>query len=310
MIHHSWLFEGGILAATAIYLHGWFGAVPLSRLMYFVGGLAILWTAACSPLAMLDEDLLTAHMVQHLLIMLAAAPLVLLGAPGIVFWRVMPAPPLLRRIGALLAHPIFCWLAGTVTVIVWHVPVIFEAARKSSGLHAVECASFFAAGLLFWWPVVEPWPCRPRWPRWSIPLYLFFATMPCDALSAFLAFSGRLVYPHYLSVARPLGMTALQDQELAGALMWTVVTFAYLAPAAVLTVRLLSPAALNPDLETRAVRYQRPCPETDPQNPRERPVKHHHAGAQSEVIADLPDPQRHDGAAYNSGAQDPGERPV
>jgi len=249
MIHHSWLFEGGIIGATAIYLRGWwFRAVPPLRLFSFLAGLAILWVATCSPLAMLDEELLTAHMVQHLLIMVVAAPLVLLAAPGIVFSRVVPAHPPLRRIGALLAHPAFCWLAGTVTVMGWHLPVIFEAARSSAIWHALERASFFAAGLLFWWPVIQPWA---RWPRWSIPLYLLFATMPCDALSAFLAFSGRLVYPHYLSAARPLAMTALQDQELAGALMWTVVTFAYLAPAAVLTIRLLSPAGLNPDSGTQ-----------------------------------------------------------
>ena len=246
MMHHSRLFEGGVsialAAAAALYLRGWlFRAVSPWRLFSFLAGLAILWVVACSPLAMLDDELLTAHMVQHLLIMVAAAPLVLLGAPGIVFSRVAPVHPLLQRIGALLAHPAFCWLAGTVTVIAWHVPVVFEAARSTAVLHAIERASFFAAGLLFWWPVIQPWPSKPRWPRWSIPLYLLFATMPCDALSAFLAFSGRLVYPHYLSAARPLGMTAIQDQELAGALMWTVVTFAYLAPAAALTVRFLSP---------------------------------------------------------------------
>jgi cytochrome c oxidase assembly factor CtaG len=242
MAHHSWLFEGGIAAAAAIYLRGWwFRAVPPSRLLSFLAGLAVLWLAVCSPLAMLDEELLTAHMVQHLLIMLVAAPLVLLGAPGIVFSRAVPAHPLMRRAGALLAQPAFCWLAGTVTVIGWHIPVIFESARSSALWHTIECASFLIAGLLFWWPVVQPWPGKPRWPRWSMPLYLFFATMPCDALSAFLAFSGRLIYPHYRSDARHLGMTALQDQGLAGALMWTVVTFVYLAPAAVMTVRLLSP---------------------------------------------------------------------
>jgi cytochrome c oxidase assembly factor CtaG len=247
MVHHSGLFASGVsvalAAAAVLYLRGWLARVaPAWRLFSFLGGLAILWAAMCSPLAMLDEELLTAHMVQHLLIMLAAAPLVLIGAPGIVFARVVSAHSLVRRIGVLLAHPAFCWLAGTVTVIAWHVPVVFEAARSTAVLHAIERASFFAAGLLFWWPVIQPWPSKPRWPRWSIPLYLLFATMPCDALSAFLAFSGRLVYPHYLFASRPLGMTALQDQECAGALMWTVVTFAYLAPAAVLTVRLLSPA--------------------------------------------------------------------
>src|SRR5690349_3043728 len=109
MMHHSGLFETGVLVAlvvvATVYLRGWLSrAVPAWRLFSFVGGLAILWAAICSPLAMLDEELLTAHMVQHLLIMLAAAPLVLLGEPGIVFSRVVPAHSLLRRMGALVAH--------------------------------------------------------------------------------------------------------------------------------------------------------------------------------------------------------------
>jgi cytochrome c oxidase assembly factor CtaG len=80
-----------------------------------------------------------------------------------------------------------------------------------------------------------------RWPEWSIPLYLFFATLPCDALSAFLTFCGRVVYAHYLSADRLFGFSALGDQECAGALMWVWVTFVYLAPAVLVTIQMLSP---------------------------------------------------------------------
>ncbi len=78
-------------------------------------------------------------------------------------------------------------------------------------------------------------------PRWGVPLYLFLATLPCDALSAFLTFCGRVVYPHYLSAHRLFDISPLGDQECAGALMWVWVTFAYLIPAAAITIQLLSP---------------------------------------------------------------------
>jgi putative membrane protein len=203
------------------------------RLAALMGGLAALWIAVGSPLAWMDHHWLTAHMAQHLLLMTVAAPLIFLGAPAI------PWPQGLARLHGfwrLIAHPVFCWLAATLVVIGWHVPALFEVGMRSAGWHAFEMSTFFAAGLLFWWPVVQPWRSIADWPRWSIPLYLFLATIPCDALSAFLTFCGRVVYPHYLS-----SPNALPDQERAGALMWVWVTFVYLAPAAAITIQMLSP---------------------------------------------------------------------
>jgi putative membrane protein len=97
--------------------------------------------------------------------------------------------------------------------------------------------------MLFWWPVVQPWPSTERWPRWSMPVYLFAATLPCDALSAFLAFCGRVVYRSYLDGPQLLNISPLQDQECAGALMWFWATFVYLVPAVIIITQLLSPAA-------------------------------------------------------------------
>jgi putative membrane protein len=198
------------------------------RLAALMGGLFALWVAVGSPLAAMDHHLLTAHMAQHLLLMTVAAPLILLGAPRIVLPRE-------------IIHPIFCWLAATAVVIGWHVPALFELGMRSAVWHAFEHASFFAAGILFWWPVIQPWPSLASSPRWGVPLYLFLATLPCDALSAFLTFCGRVVYPHYLSADRLFDISPLSDQECAGALMWVWVTFAYLAPAAVITMQMLSP---------------------------------------------------------------------
>jgi putative membrane protein len=192
------------------------------RPLFIALGLAALWIAVASPVAHLDHHLLTAHMAQHLMLMLVAAPLLLFGARSLALrWR---------------PHPAFCWLAGTVTVIVWHVPAVFELALRSRFWHGFAQATFLIAGLLFWRPVIQPVPGILT--GWLVPLYLFFATLPCDALSAFLTFCGHVVYRPYTS--GHFGLSPLEDQALAGAFMWVTVTFAYLIPALVVTARLLS----------------------------------------------------------------------
>ncbi len=195
------------------------------RIGQVAAGLAAGWVAVASPVAHLDHHLLTAHMVQHLLLTLVAAPLVLLGTRSWVHLRWLP-------------HPAFCWLAGSLTVILWHVPGVFELPLQVRYWHTIEHASFFIAGLLFWYPVIHPsFTTRP----WMLPLYLFLATLPCDALSAFLAFCGHVVYRQYLSGHGGMfGLSPLEDQALAGAIMWFTVTLAYLIPALVVTAQLLS----------------------------------------------------------------------
>ena len=147
-------------------------------------GLFIVWVAVGSPLAALDHQMLTFHMLQHLLLMTVAAPLILLAAPAI---------PLPRAVTHVMTHPVICWLASTATVIGWHIPALFALGMHSQTWHIIETASFFVAGVLFWLPVIQAWPSLATCPRWSVPLYLFLATLPCDALSAFLAFCGRVV---------------------------------------------------------------------------------------------------------------------
>jgi putative membrane protein len=244
-----------LLVVALVYLQSWVRrrvrrrgalptALPMWRLAAFMGGMLSLWAAMGSPLAGLDHQFLTAHMVQHLLLMTVAAPLMLLGAQPFALPLArcsLVRDSLVQKLGRTVTHPVFCWLASTGTVIGWHVPALFELGLHSESWHAIEHASFFVAGLLFWWPVIQPWPSLARRPRWSVPLYLFLATLPCDALSAFLTFCNRVVYPHNLSAHRLFDISPLGDQECAGALMWVCVTFAYLAPAAVVTIQMLSP---------------------------------------------------------------------
>lgn len=259
----SWSAPVGLIVslclAAGIYTAGWLrlravfpNLLSASRFAAFLAGIAAVGIAIASPLDAFDGLLLTVHMSQHLLLMSIAPPLILLGAPALPFLRGLPnsitrrvVAPLLRsnavkRFGHLLANPTFCWFAAAAALIGWHIPPVFDLALRWDWLHLVEHASFFGTGLLFWWPVIQPWPSVARWPRWSIPLYLFCATLPCDVLSAFLAFCDRVVYSSYLSAPRPLNISPLEDQQCAAVLMWTCVTIIFMVPAVVVTMQLLS----------------------------------------------------------------------
>jgi putative membrane protein len=195
-----------------------------SRLATLGGAGVALWIALASPLAYLGHHLLTGHMLQHLLLMMVAAPLILISSGSMA----LPGSGL---------PAVFCWLAGTLTAIFWHVPAVLAITLRSHPWHVVQQISFLIGGILFWIPAIAT---PPRGSGWLIPVYLLLATLPCDALSAYLVFCGHVVYPSYGSTARMFRMSPLDDQALAGALMWVVVTFAYLIPALILSARLLS----------------------------------------------------------------------
>jgi len=112
---------------------------------------------------------------------------------------------------------------------------------RSQMWHGIEQASFLSSGILFWWPVIHPLSNSLKWPESSILLYLFLATLPCDILSGFLVFCDRVVYPVFLSSRQSFGLSALEDQQCAGALMWTCVTVVYVIAGSVFAARLLSP---------------------------------------------------------------------
>jgi putative membrane protein len=271
----SWSLPLAIISAlvvvtAGVYLRGWLclrkafpNLVPSWRLASFMVGLFSVWTAIGSPLATLDHRSLTIHMMKHLLLMTVAAPLILAGTPafplvcGLPKFFIKSHPPLAslpaRWLERCLMHPVLYWLAGTAAVIGWHLPVAFQLGMRSHWVHNLEDMCFLLAGLLFWWPIVQSSPSAPRSPRWSMALYLFLATLPCDILSAFLVFCNRLVYPFYLSSPQLFSLFPLQDQECAGALMWVWVTFAYLIPAVAITVQILSPSNTQSQMPIQAV---------------------------------------------------------
>ena len=243
---------------AGIYLRGWrelHRRLPrrfaVWRLIAFQAGLLTLFLALASPLHPLAELLLQFHMIQHLLLMMVVPPLLLLGAPLLPLLRGLPRPVLqhglgpffastaLQRLGHFLTHPIVCLLAFTVSNVAWHVPGLYELALRSEFWHNVQHVCFLGTGLLFWWPVVQPWPSRLRWPRWTMIPYLLFADIQNTALSAFLIFSERVLYPTYAAVPRLWGISALDDQAAAGAIMWVPGSVIFLVPVAVLAIRLL-----------------------------------------------------------------------
>jgi len=248
-----------LVLMSFLYVRGWLrmqrasaSAIPGWRLASFLFGMSLVWGALGSPLVAYDHDLLTVHMIQHLLLMTFAPALILLGEPLLVFWQGLPRfgkivlgplfrRPLVQRCAHKLSRPALCWSVSAMTLVGWHVPALFTLGMDSEVWHSVEQASFLAAGLLFWWPVVQPWPSASTVPQWSTLLYLFLATLPCDILSGFLLFSDRVAYPVYFSMLRHFGFSVLEDQQCAAALMWTCATLVYLVPAAILSTRLLSP---------------------------------------------------------------------
>jgi putative membrane protein len=248
----SFWVSGALILTAFLYLRGWLGVrshdhdnVEVWRAGSFVLGLLFIWIATASPLAALDHEMLTAHMVQHLLLMTFAPPLILLGVPrkpmahGLL-QRFLRSEPM-QQLASVVTHQAFCWFAAAGALVLWHIPSVFVLGLRSQTWHGIEQASFLATGLLFWWPVVQPRPSVSKWPEWSILLYLFLATLPCDILSGFLVFCDRVVYPVFLSSPRSFGLSALEDQQCAAALMWTCVTVVYVIAGSVFTARLLSP---------------------------------------------------------------------
>jgi putative membrane protein len=253
-----------LLILAALYARGFYRLhsqmperFPTWRLATFMGGIAALFVAVASPLEALDDQLLQIHMTQHLLLMLVAPSLLLAGAPAIALVRGLPpriakalVGPLLRsdtvrRLFAWLMQPLVCWLAFVVATWGWHLPFTFQLALRSDGWHLIEHTCFITTALMFWYPVVQPWPSVSRWPRWAMLPYLLLADGQNTILSALFMFSGRLLYPYYATGPHFAGFTPMGDQIVAGALMWVPGSIVYLVPATLIMFQMLAPQKLS-----------------------------------------------------------------
>jgi putative membrane protein len=255
-----------ISLTVLVYLRGWHllrnssrNLISAWRLVAFLSGMFALWIAIGSPLSAFDEISLTVHMIQHILLMLVVPPLVLLGSPILPFLHGLPQllvrkvlGPLFRStqvqfLGRFLTHPLVCWTLAAVALIAWHVPSAFELALRSDFWHDVEHICFLATSFLFWWPVVRPYPAEAQWPRWIIPIYLFLGMFPSGVLGALLTFGDRVLYPSYGRAAGVVfGFTPLEDQIVAGSLMWVFGIFVCIIPGVFITLKILSPIVVRP----------------------------------------------------------------
>jgi putative copper resistance protein D len=200
---------------------------PRWRTASFLAGLAAIVVALNSPVEAYEGVLFSVHMVQHLLLELVAAPLLLLGAPVTLALRV--ASPSVRRgllrilhsrVAGLVTFPLVGWLVFAAVNWGWHFSTLYDQALENAALHYFQHATFLAAALLFWWPVVGADPGRWRLP-YPVRLFYLFLAMPQNSfLGVALMGASSVLYPHYLSNLRTWGPTALADQSVGGILMW------------------------------------------------------------------------------------------
>jgi cytochrome c oxidase assembly factor CtaG len=249
---------GTLIVFGLVYTRGWVAIrktrpsqFPVSRLASFLLGLSVIWLAIASPLDGFADVLLSAHMVEHLLLMSFAPPLLLLGYPVVPLLRGLPRgmtvpllgpllrATMLRQFGHILTTPLMAWLAMNLVFLGWHVPAAYDFALEHEHWHEFEHLCFLGTSILFWWAIIRPWPTRAYHRGWILLLYLVMADIVNTVLSAFLAFCDRPVYSYYLREPNPFHISPLSDQRVGAVVMWVVGSLVFLIPAAVLTVRLL-----------------------------------------------------------------------
>jgi cytochrome c oxidase assembly factor CtaG len=213
------------------------------RAACFLAGLLVLGLALLSPLDALSLALFSAHMSQHMLLILAAAPLLVLGDPATSLIWMLPSE-IRRRMGRwwnraggwrrlwhALSHPICVWILHALAFWAWHVPVLYQAALGDERVHILEHASFVGTALFFWWRIISP---RAGLDRGLAVLFLFTTTLQSGLLAVLITFASSSWYPVYQSTAPAWGLSPLEDQQLAGAIMWIPAGLVYGAAAVAL----------------------------------------------------------------------------
>jgi putative membrane protein len=194
----------------------------------FIAGAVIIFVALGPPLDdWSDHYLLLAHMVQHLLLIMLAAPLLLYGTPA---WMLEPLTRnrVTNTLGYWLTRPLVAFVLANTVIVLWHIPLLYDAALASQPVHVLEHKTLLAAAILAWWPILGP---LPRWPRLPLPLhslYFFAMTLPGGAVGAFITFADPGLYSPYDTARRIFGIDLATDQQVAGLLMWVVVSAIYL----------------------------------------------------------------------------------
>jgi putative membrane protein len=206
------------------------GSAPVRgwRVGAFVSGVVVAAVALLSPLHEAGERyLLTAHMVQHLLVTLVVPPLVLLGTPG---WMLRPLLrlPLARPVAGLLTAPLVGFALFNATFALWHVPALYELALQNELVHTLEHQTMALTAVLTWWPVLSPLDELPPLSQPARVFYLFLESLPPTVLGAIITFVSAPFYPTYAAAPRLFGLSPLDDQQLGGLTMWIPGALVYL----------------------------------------------------------------------------------
>jgi putative membrane protein len=193
---------------------------------------ALLFLALGGPLDVFSADLFFVHMTQHVLLAMAAAPLILGAGPMPVYMWALPetmrmgAAELLERRGAarivlaFLTRPVVALPLFMGTMWLWHIPIAYQLALRNPYVHFAEHLSMFATAAFFWWPIIGPAPVRTRLNYPQRLIYMLLAVTPTAALAAMITLTGHVLYEDYAAAPRHFGMTAIEDQVMAGLIMW------------------------------------------------------------------------------------------
>jgi len=233
----AWDLDPTVIGGTALLMAGYFiytvplrrryslgPAVPALRQLAFYLGCLVMLLALISPLDGLgDEYLLSAHMAQHMLLAFVAPPLWLIGTPDWLVKLLLP-PGLPER----LSNPVLAFLVFNGVFWVWHLPRFYDAALNNDALHIVEHLTFMVGGVIGWAPLIGSGPGRLRSPIAKF-IYLVPSMFSCNALAALITLIPDQLYPFYGHAAEHFGLTALEDQYVAGLAMWLPGDMFYLA---------------------------------------------------------------------------------
>lgn len=222
------------------------------RAVVFAASIGVLALALISPLDLLGEQLGWAHMVQHMLLMTVAAPLLMLAAPGLICWcGLTPVSRRLflqtrRALGSRprrwLWSPLVAWSLYAVATWVWHLPALYQAALRDPWMHDLQHLTFFISACLFWRVLLDPL-ARQKLAGGLAVLYLFTTTLHATVLGVFMALAPVAWYPDYERTTHWWGLTALEDQQIAGLIMWMPACATYLVVAIALFANALGERA-------------------------------------------------------------------
>src|SRR5712664_4181988 len=210
-----------LLGGLYVYLGGLRGT-SRRKIAAFVRSLLVLFGALNGPLHNLsDQYLFSAHMAQHLLLTLVFPPLLLYGTPAHVI-RPLLRPPWVMALGRVVTRPLAAALLFTGPIVIWHVPLLYEAALRHHNLHILQHLVFLTTAVIMWWPVLSPVPELPRIPHLLQMLYLFLLGIPMSITGALITLSGSVLYPFYAAAPRVWNLSPIDDQQIGGLLMWVL----------------------------------------------------------------------------------------